>query len=63
MEKTALKKNEEFKEVVNSEEMKLKLKQTAIPDSITFAGSYKPAKSLGDGRWQYKGKTYKEESI
>jgi hypothetical protein len=63
VEKTAMKKNDDSKKVLSSEEIKAKLKQTAIPDSISFSGSYKPAQSLGDGRWQYKGKTYKEESL
>ena len=58
-----MKKSDDVKKVVSSEEIKLKLKQAAIPDSITFAGSYKPAQNLGDGRWQYKGKIYKEEAI
>ena len=64
MEKTTVKKNDDAtKKVISSEVLKAKLIQSAIPDSIRFAGSYKPAQSLGDGRWQYKGKTYKEEAI
>jgi hypothetical protein len=63
MEKTTMKKNDDLKKVVSSEEFKAKLIQSAIPDSIRFAGNYKPAKSLGNGRWEYKGKTYKEETI
>ena len=63
MEKTTMKKNDASKKVISSEEFKAKLIQTAIPDSIRFAGSYKPALNLGNGRWQYKGKTYKEEAI
>ena len=39
VEKTAMKKSDDAKKVVSSEEIKLKLKQAAIPDSITFAGS------------------------
>jgi hypothetical protein len=58
-----MKKNDDSQKVVSSEEVKAKLKKTAVPDSITFSGGYKPAQSLGDGRWSYKGKTYKEESI
>ncbi len=58
-----MKKNDDSKKVVSSEEFKSKLIQTAIPDSIVLGSSYKPARSLGDGRWQYKGKTYKEESV
>lgn len=63
MEKTTVKKNDASKKVISSEEFKAKLIQTAIPDSIRFAGSYKPAQSLGNGRWEYKRKTYKEEVI
>jgi hypothetical protein len=61
--KTAMKKIDASKKVVSSEEFKAKLIQAEIPDSIRFAGSYKPAQSLGNGRWEYKGKTYKEEVI
>ncbi len=58
-----MRKNEESKKVVSSEEVKEKLKKEASLDSITFVGNYRPATNLGDGRWQYKGKTYKEESL
>jgi hypothetical protein len=58
-----MKKNDDSKKVVSSEEFKAKLIQGEIPDSLRVAGDYKPAQSLGNGRWQYKGKTYKEESI
>ncbi|HBF36023.1 MAG TPA: hypothetical protein DDW50_01740 [Firmicutes bacterium] len=58
-----MKKNDVSKKVISSEEFKGKLKQAAIPDSISFSGSYEPAQNLGNGRWQYKGKTYKEEVI
>jgi hypothetical protein len=32
-------------------------------ESNEFSGNDKSAKSLGNGRWKYQGKTYKEESI
>ena len=32
-------------------------------DSGEYAGNDKSAKSLGDGRWSYQGKIYKEQRI
>jgi hypothetical protein len=48
------------KKVVSNDE-KQKTKKPLEPNE--FSGNDKSAKSLGDGRWKYQGKTYKEESI
>jgi hypothetical protein len=61
MGESTVKKIDGLKKEMSSE--KTKVTQSEIPDSISFSGNYKPAQSLGNGRWQYKGKTYKEESI
>ena len=65
MEKSTVKKIDVSKKAVSvsSEKIEVKLVQSEIPDSIRFSGNYTPAQSLGNGRWQYKGKTYKEEVI
>ena len=44
---------------LNDEKKKVAIKKE--PDEI--AGNDKSAKSLGDGRWSYQGKIYKEERI
>jgi hypothetical protein len=46
---------------IDHDENTLKLKPK--PDTHKSSGNDKSAKNLGDGRWKYQGKTYKEESI
>lgn len=53
--------NEELKKGAPKNERPLKAKQPA--ELNVLFDNYKTAENLGEGRWRYHGKTYKEESI
>ena len=52
---------EELKKGAPKNERPLKAKQPA--ELNVLFDNYKTAENLGEGRWRYHGKTYKEESI
>ena len=51
--------NDDRKILSNDEKQKIK----DPLESNETSGNNKSAKNLGDGRWEYQGKTYKEEPI
>jgi hypothetical protein len=53
--------NIDHEKTVSNDKHLFKIKP--VPDTNESSGNNKSAKSLGDGRWKYRGKTYKEESI
>jgi hypothetical protein len=53
--------NDGLEKVVIDKKHKTDEKQA--PESNECSDNGKTSKNLGDGRWEYHGKTYKEESI
>jgi hypothetical protein len=51
--------NDVSKKTVNAEESQSKLKQA----DLNATSDNKSAENLGNGRWKFQGKTYKEETI
>jgi hypothetical protein len=47
--------------LANTDKHTFKIEPTS--DSNETSDNSKSAKNLGDGRWKYQGKTYKEQSI
>jgi hypothetical protein len=47
--------------IVNTDKCAFKIKPNS--DSNESSDNSKSAQNLGDGRWKYQGKTYKEQSI
>ena len=50
----------DLKETIHGKESGAKLKTASDPNTISYN---KPCEDLGNGRWKYQGKTYKEETI
>jgi hypothetical protein len=53
--------NINHEKTVNNDKHLIKTKSN--PDTKEPSENNKSAKNLGNGRWKYQGKTYKEESI